>query len=158
RKLGYANRIGFFLHIPWPGPEVASALPAYEQLLRAFGAYDVAGFQTETDTTNFCTCITSAKAGRRIDRDWCEIAGRRLRVRAFPIGIDCRTFAKLARAAERNAIVKRTLLSLEGRPLILGVDRLDYSKGLKQRMEAFAFFLERSQWAAQTRVTMLQIT
>jgi trehalose 6-phosphate synthase len=158
RKLGCANRIGFFLHFPWPGPEVASALPAYEQLLRAFGAYDVAGFQTETDASNFCACITSAKAGQHIDRHWYEIGGRRLQVRTFPIGIDCRTFAKLARAAEKNAIVKRTLLSLEGRHLILGVDRLDYSKGLKQRMEAFAYFLERSQWALQTRVTMLQIT
>ena len=65
RKLGCANRIGFFLHIPWPGPEVASALPAYPKLLRAIGAYDVAGFQTETDAANFCACIASAKAGRR---------------------------------------------------------------------------------------------
>jgi trehalose 6-phosphate synthase len=158
RKLGCANRIGFFLHIPWPGPEVASALPAYEQLLRAFGAYDVAGFQTETDASNFCACIVNAKAGRRIDRHRCEIGGRKLQVRAFPIGIDSRTFAEEARAAEKNATVKRTIVSVEGRPLILGVDRLDYSKGLKQRMEAFAFFLERSQWAAWTHVTMLQIT
>jgi trehalose 6-phosphate synthase len=158
RKLGCVNRIGFFLHIPWPGPEVASALPAYEQLLHAFGAYDVAGFQTENDAGNFCACLETAKAGRRIDSHWCEIGGRRLRVHAFPVGIDCRTFAKDARAAEKNAIVKRTIESLEGQPLILGVDRLDYSKGLKQRMEAFAFFLERSQWAASTHVTMLQIT
>lgn len=158
RKLGCTNRIGFFLHIPWPGPEVASALPAYEQLLSAFGAYDVVGFQTETDVSNFCACLESAKAGRRIDSRWCEIGGHRLRVRAYPIGIDCRTFAKDARAAERNATVKRTLLSLEGRPFILGVDRLDYTKGLKQRMEAFDFFLEHSQWAASTHATMLQIT
>ena len=158
RKLGCANRIGFFLHIPWPGPEVASALPAYHKLLRAFGAYDVAGFQTETDAANFCACIASAKAGRRIGRHWCDIGSRRVAVRAFPIGIDMEAFAKDARAGEKNTIVKRALLSLEGRPFVLGVDRLDYSKGLKQRMAAFANFLERSQWAAWTRVTLLQIT
>jgi len=130
RRLGCANRIGFFLHIPWPGPEVASALPAYEQILRAFGAYDVAGFQTETDANNFCACLATTKAGLRIDSHWCEIGGRRLQLRAFPISIDCGTLAKQAQAAKKNPIVKRTLLSLEGRPFILGVDRLDYSKGL----------------------------
>ncbi len=158
RKLGCVNRIGFFLHIPWPGPEVASALPAYQKLLRAFGAYDVAGFQTDADAGNFYDCIMSAGAGRRVGRYWCEIGGRRLRVRAFPVGIDPGAFAKEARAAEKNPAVRRTLVSLEGRPLIIGVDRLDYSKGLQQRMEAFAIFLERSQWAAWTRVTMLQIS
>ncbi len=158
RKLGCANRIGFFLHIPWPGPEVASALPAYQKLLRAFGAYDVAGFQTETDAANFSACVASAKAGRRIGRQWCDIGGRRVEVRAFPISIDTEAFAKDAREGEKNAVVKRALSSLNGRPFVLGVDRLDYSKGLKQRMEAFAKFLERSQWATWTRVTLLQIT
>lgn len=158
RELGCANRIGFFLHIPWPSPEVASAMPAYERLLRAFGAYDVVGFQTDIDTANFYDCIASAKVGWRAGRDWCEIGGRRVRVRAFPIGIDTRAFVKDAQAAEKNPAVKRTLASLGGGALIIGVDRLDYSKGLKQRMEAFAAFLDRSPWAARDRVTMLQIT
>ena len=90
--------------------------------------------------------------------DWCEIDGRRMQVSAFPIGIDTEAFAQEARAAEKNSTVKRTLASLEGRDLVIGVDRLDYSKGLKQRMEAFATFLERSPQAARARVTMLQIT
>jgi tRNA-splicing ligase RtcB/Glycosyltransferase family 20 len=67
-------------------------------------------------------------------------------------------FAQEARAAEKNSTVKRMLASLDGRPLVIGVDRLDYSKGLKQRMEAFATFLERSPQAARARVTMLKIT
>jgi trehalose 6-phosphate synthase len=158
RRLGCANRIGFFLHIPWPGPEVASALPAYEQILRAFGAYDVAGFQTETDANNFCACLEATKAGHRIDSHWCEIGGRRLQLRAFPISIDCGTLVKQAQVANKNPVVKRTLSSLDGRPFILGVDRLDYSKGLKHRLEAFALFLERAQWALRRRVAMLQIT
>ena len=98
-----------------------------------------------------------ANAGR-VGGDWCEIDGRRMQVNAFPIGIDTEAFAQEARAAEKNIMVKRTLASLEGRDLIIGVDRLDYSKGLKQRMAAFATFLERSLQAARARVTMLQIT
>ena len=156
--MGCTNRIGFFLHIPWPGPDVASAMPAYQRILRSFGAYDVVGFQTEADADNFRDCITAANAGRVIDGDECEIDGRRMQVGAFPIGIDTGAFAQAARAAENNSTVKRMLASLNGRDLIIGVDRLDYSKGLKQRMAAFATFLERSPQAARARVTMLQIT
>jgi trehalose 6-phosphate synthase len=158
RQMGCVSRIGFFLHIPWPGPDVASALPAYQRILRSFGAYDVVGFQTQADADNFRDCIVSANAGRIASGDWCEIDGRRMQVSAFPIGIDTEAFAREARAAEKNSTVKRMLASLEGRALVIGVDRLDYSKGLKQRMEAFATFLERSSEAARARVTMLQIT
>jgi trehalose 6-phosphate synthase len=158
RELGCRNRIGFFLHIPWPPPEVASALPAYERLLRAFGAYDVVGFQTVTDAVNFCACIEGAKVGWHAGGEWCEIGGRMVEVRAFPISIDPGDFAKKARAAKKSSTVKRTLASFEGRKFIIGVDRLDYSKGLKHRMEAFATFLERSPMAARDRVTLLQIT
>ena len=158
REMGCTNRIGFFHHIPWPGPDVASALPAYQRILRSFGAYDVVGFQTQSDADNFRDCIVNANAGRAVGGDWCEIDGRRTQVNAFPIGIDTEAFAKEARAAEKNPTVKRTLASLSGHELIIGVDRLDYSKGLKHRMEAFATFLERSPQAARARVTMLQIT
>jgi trehalose 6-phosphate synthase len=81
-----------------------------------------------------------------------------MQVGAFPVGIDTEAFAQEARAAEKNSTVKRMLASLEGRALVIGVDRLDYSKGLKQRMEAFATFLELSQQAVRSRVTMLQVT
>lgn len=158
RQMGCANRIGFFLHIPWPGPDVASAMPVYQQILRCFGAYDVVGFQTEADADNFRDCIVAAKAARVIDGDECEIDGRRMQVSAFPIGIDSEAFAQAARAAEKSSTVKRMLASLDGRDLVIGVDRLDYSKGLKQRMQAFATFIERSPEAARSRVTMLQIT
>ncbi len=158
RQMGCANRIGFFMHIPWPGPEVASALPAYQRILRSFGTYDVVGFQTETDAGNFRECIVSANVGRVASGDWCEIDGRRMQVSAFPISIDGEAFAQEARAAEKNSTVKRMLASLEGRDLVIGVDRLDYSKGLRQRMAAFATFVERSPQAARARVTMLQIT
>jgi trehalose 6-phosphate synthase len=84
RQMGCASRIGFFLHIPWPGPAVASALPAYQRILRCFGAYDVVGFHTAADADNFRDCIAAANAGRTAGGDWCEIDGRRMQVRAFP--------------------------------------------------------------------------
>lgn len=158
RQLGCTNRIGFFLHIPWPGPDVATALPAYQRLIRSLGSYDVIGFQTNSDADNFRDCIVNANAGRVAGGDWCEVDGRRVQVNAFPISIDTQAFAQEAQAGEKNISVKRTLASLEGRDLIIGVDRLDYSKGLKKRIEAFCGFIERSPQATRARVTMLQIT
>ena len=158
RQMGCSNRIGFFLHIPWPSPDVAKALPSYQRLLRSFGAYDLVGFQTKADAENFRDCLVAAHAGRSIGGKWCEIDGRLMQVDAFPIGIDTEAFVRAAQAAEKNLTVKRTLASLDGRPLMIGVDRLDYSKGLKQRLEAFGVFLDGTPEAARARVTFLQIT
>lgn len=158
RQLGCANRIGFFLHIPWPSPDIAAALPGYERLLRAFSAYDVIGFQTPTDAQNFRDCLVQSGAGRDLGDGFCEAYGRRFQVGAFPVGIDAEAFAQEARIAERNIVVKRVRASLEGRQLVIGADRLDYSKGICQRIQAFAAFLERCPQAAKARVTMLQVT
>jgi len=158
RRLGVKNRIGYFHHIPWPSPETAAAMPGYGRLLRAFGAYDVVGFQTQPDVNNFRACLTAAGAGRAIDADWCESGGRQFKVAAFPISIDAEAFALEARLAERNVLVKRMRASLEGRPMLIGVDRLDYSKGIKSRLEAFAACLENYPHIAKARATMLQIT
>ena len=158
RRRGCVNRMGFFLHIPWPGPDVAAALPEYDRILRSFSAYDLVGFQTPVDAENFCDCLVQAKVGKVVGDGWCEAYGRRFQVGAFPISIDADAFALEARVAERNIVVKRMRASLQDREMIIGVDRLDYSKGVKQRIEAFSAFLERSPQAARTRVTMLQIT
>jgi len=158
RQLGCTNRIGFFLHIPWPGPDVAKALPSYQRLLRSFGAYDLIGFQTEADADNFRDCLVAANAGRSGHGNRCEIDGRVTQVDTFPIGIDTEAFARAAQAADKNATVKRMLASLDGRPLLIGVDRLDYSKGLRQRLEAFGTFLDCTPEAARAHVTFLQIT
>lgn len=158
RRLGCANRMGFFLHIPWPGPDIATALSEYDRILRSFSAYDLVGFQTPADAENFRDCLVQAKVGKVVGENWCEAYGRRFQVDAFPISIDAEAFAQEARIAERNIVVKRMRASLDGHEMIIGVDRLDYSKGVKRRIEAFAAFLERSPQAARARVTMLQIT
>lgn len=157
REMGCTNHIGFFLHIPWPAAGIASALPSYERILRSFAAYDLVGFQTEADAANFADCIAQS-GGKASGAGRCEAFGRSFEIGAFPIGIDTAAFSRTARLAENNAAVKRMRASLEGRSLIIGVDRLDYSKGIKQRIEAFSTFIERSPQAAKARVTMLQIT
>ena len=157
RQMGFANRIGFFLHIPWPSPDLASVLPAYETIIRSLAAYDVVGFQTPQDAANFAACLTREGVARPVGEGVFEASGRRFRVGAFPIGIETEAFAKAARDSERNPLVRRMRESLQGRSLIIGVDRLDYSKGIPQRIEAFHAFLEANA-AARNRVSYLQVT
>jgi trehalose 6-phosphate synthase len=157
RDMGFANRIGFFLHIPWPPSDVAGVLPAYDLLLRGFAAYDVIGFQTPLDVDNFVSGLTRHGMGRALGGGFYEAFGRRFQVAAFPIGIDTPAFRAEAAHAQRHPLVRRTKASLEGKQLIIGVDRLDYSKGIGQRIEAFSCFLE-SNPSLRGRVTYLQIT
>ncbi|HYP57419.1 MAG TPA: trehalose-6-phosphate synthase, partial [Beijerinckia sp.] len=158
RQMGCNNRMGFFLHIPFPPPDIASALPAYDRILHALTAHDIVGFQTALDAENFCNCLVQANAGRMIGETRWEAYGRQFEVAAFPISIDTEGFVQEARIAEKNVAVKRMRASLEGRQLVIGVDRLDYSKGIKQRIDAFSTFLEHSPQSLKSRVTMLQIT
>ncbi|MBB3019684.1 trehalose 6-phosphate synthase [Microvirga lupini] len=157
RRLGFKNRMGFFLHIPWPPSDVASALPAYQQLLHGFGAYDLVGFHTPQDAENFQRCLVRENIGSAIGTGEHQINDHKVRIGAFPVGIDTESFARAAASAERNALVHRTKASLGDRDLIIGVDRLDYSKGLKQRIEAFSCFV-RSNPDFRNRVTYIQIT
>ena len=158
RDLGFTNKIGFFYHIPFPPSDIAAAIPAYDRILRSFAGYNLIGFQTPVDAENFRNCIVRSKAGVASEDGWLSAYGRKFRVGAFPISIETATFAQEARVAEKNVVVKRTLQSLEGHPLVIGVDRLDYSKGIRERIDAFATFVEKSAAAMKARVTLLQIT
>jgi len=159
RRDGVKNRIGFFLHIPWPPPDIASALPAYERLLRGLAAYDVVGFHTRQDAENFRQCLVRERIGFPLDPRSGEyqLDDRRFNIGVFPVGIDNEAFARTARMAERNPLVRRMRASMGDRALIIGVDRLDYSKGLRERIEAFSCCL-RSNPNFRNRVTYLQIT
>jgi trehalose 6-phosphate synthase len=157
RELGCRNRIGFFLHIPWAPHDVASALPAFEAVVRAITRFDLVGFQTPNDVDNFSGCLLRSGLARPLaDGHW-EADGHIFRIDAFPIGIDTEAFRQEARDGKANAVVRRTRLSLPGKRLIIGVDRLDYSKGIRQRLDAFAMLLARHS-EHRGRVTFLQIT
>ncbi|ACB96575.1 alpha,alpha-trehalose-phosphate synthase (UDP-forming) [Beijerinckia indica] len=158
RQLGAGNRIGFFHHIPWPAIDIAMTMPSYERLLRAMTAYDLLGFQTPYDAANFRHGLDQTGIGQILDKHRCKANGRIFKIGAFPISIDTQAFAEEARNAEKNPVVRRARAAYDGRPLAIGVDRLDYTKGLPQRIEAFGTFLERSPQAAKARTTLLQVT
>lgn len=143
RAQGVTNRIGFFLHVPFVPASIYMALPRGEQLLRSFSQYDVIGFQTEHDRDNFLDCVRQMLGdGERDDTGRCRIQGRSVEVLAQPIGIDTRGFARQAERSARGRDANRLRESLVARELIIGVDRLDYSKGLPQRFDAYRSLLE----------------
>jgi trehalose 6-phosphate synthase len=166
RRRGHANRIGFFLHVPMPPPEVMTSLPNHEQLIPLLLQYDVVGFQTDGDCGNFVRYLIAENQNARGEMRMFESSGRQIafttngrqtRVGSFPVGIEPRGFQTLARRNVRSPLVKDLVTSLGGRTLVIGVDRLDYSKGLVQRLEAFEIFLGKNpQWLGN--VTYLQIT
>jgi trehalose 6-phosphate synthase len=155
RDLGHHNRIGFFLHIPCPPPEILTALPHHERLIPSLTDYDLVGFQTGDDAFNFSRYLTRECGLHSRDFNF-NVGHRTMRVDVFPVGIETATFARLAQRAEKQPFVQGVLKSLVGRALIIGVDRLDYSKGITHRLVAFESFLQtQPQWRG--KVTYLQI-
>ncbi|MGA7994630.1 MAG: trehalose-6-phosphate synthase [Bradyrhizobium sp.] len=136
RDLGVTQPLGFFLHTPWPARSVIEGVPHHRELIEAMLAYDLIGFQTQGDCDNFLGYISSDLG---LDVEGGVIASRfgRTRVAVFPIGIDPEKFAQQAAKAVSHPDVSRLRRSLNGEKLAIGVDRLDYSKGLINRINAF---------------------
>jgi trehalose 6-phosphate synthase len=155
RERGHKNRIGFFLHVPFPPPEILTALPHHERLIPSLCEYDLVGFQTGDDAFNFSRYLTR-ECGLP-SRDFNFVVGNRtIGIDVFPVGIETAAFAELAQRSVRLPFVKRVIASLAGRALIIGVDRLDYSKGIANRLSAFELFLQtQPEWLG--KVTYLQI-
>jgi trehalose 6-phosphate synthase len=136
RQLGARNRIGFYLHIPFPTTDALYAIPHHNELMRDLSRYDVIGLQANRDVaafTEFADHQSPSSLGeplKSVDFSGTEIA-------AFPIGSDPEAFAKLAVSPAATKMIKRMQRALDDQRLILGVDRLDYSKGLPQRVEAY---------------------
>ncbi len=157
RERGHKNRIGFFIHIPFPPPEIVTALPNHDQLIPALCHYDVVGFQTEVDAANFCRYVANECGLPWASGNSFHFGNRAVQVGTFPVGVETEALARLARRANETAFVRQVLDSLSGRALIIGVDRLDYTKGIYERMNAFERFLANyPDWRG--KVTYLQIT
>ena len=155
RERGHQNRIGFFLHIPCPPPEMLTALPHHERLIPSLCDYDLVGFQTGDDAFNFSRYLTRECGLHSHDFNF-MVGERTVRVDVFPVGIETADFARLAQRSQRMPFVQNVLRSLAGRALIIGVDRLDYSKGIAHRLSAFERFLQtQPEW--RSKVTYLQI-
>jgi trehalose 6-phosphate synthase len=148
--------VGFFLHVPFPHFEILRALPRAPQLVRALLAYDVVGFQTESDRDSFLGCVRLMCGIAPDEEGTLPVGGHLCRAAVFPIGVDVEGVNSVADRAQAAAPVRRMVEGLGGRRLIIGVDRLDYSKGLLERFEAYRKFLEDASEHAG-RVTYLQI-
>lgn len=147
RALGVKNKIGFFLHIPFPPLDIFMKLPWRFQLLRSLLDYDLIGFQTMRDLRNFKQCVSALikeisfhGKGQVVTL---KFGDHVMRVGAFPISIDFNEFANLAldaKVAERARQIKAQEPDMQ---IILGIDRLDYTKGIPERLKAFGNALQR---------------
>ena len=155
RDLGVTQPIGFFLHTPWPARSIVEGVPHHRELVEAMLAYDLIGFQTEDDCESFLGYLAS-DLGLEVENGVVTSRYGTSRVAVFPIGIDPEKFAHQAAKAASHPDVSRLRRSLNGEKLAIGVDRLDYSKGLINRIEAFD-----RMWTAQPAlartVSLLQI-
>ena len=155
RDLGVRQPVGFFLHTPWPARAVIAGVPHHRELIEAMLAYDLIGFQTRDDCENFIAYVQSDLGLVVADGAVTSRYGT-TRVAAFPIGIDPEKFAHLAAKAVSHPDVSRLRRSLHGEKLAIGVDRLDYSKGLVNRINAFDRMWTTRPELART-VSLLQI-
>ena len=157
RRLGVDARMGFFLHIPFPAPELFTALPFHGSLADDLLAYDVVGFQTRRDARQFVDYLVEDRAATVGEGGLVRVDDRSLTVGAYPIGIDVDDVARMAGSPEGLRHFHSLEATLHGRKLVIGVDRLDYSKGIPERLRAFEQLLrEHGDWRGA--VTFIQIS
>ncbi len=159
RRAGVTSPLAFFLHIPFPPLDIYLKLPWRFTLLRALLEYDLIGFQTLRDQRNFMHCVRTLIDDVSISHRSSQIHmpdGRQVRVGSFPIGIDAAAFQRQARSPAVIAAADTLRAELPNRELILGVDRLDYTKGIPLRLEAFRVALRQFP-DLQERVTLIQV-
>lgn len=147
REKSYTGKVAFFLHIPFPPLDIFLKLPKQRQLLHALLQYDLLGFQTVRDERNFIFCVRQLMDDAEVSRDGeyhqIELHGRKVRTGNFPIGIDFADFERKAASEEVARQAWNIHAGFPDRQLILGVDRLDYTKGIPDRLRAFGNALER---------------
>ena len=150
KKLGVENRIGFFLHIPLPDLQTFTAIPDWRDLAGFLSDYDLVGFQTRRDLSNAIDIFRHALKGELRPDGTMGIGGRGVAIGCFPISIDVEGFARTARDAA-------TAVDPAPLPRLIGVDRLDYSKGLPQRLAGYEQFID-SFPQYREKVSLLQIS
>jgi alpha,alpha-trehalose-phosphate synthase [UDP-forming] len=150
----------FFLHIPFPPYDIFAKLPQQQRLLRALLQFDLLGFQTRRDLRNFLQCVRRVMPNAKIlpghDLQVIRFEKRKIRVGHFPIGINFDSFENTARSATVTQRAQLLRVAFPGCQLILGSDRLDYSKGIPERLRAFRTALERHP-ELRGRVMLIQV-
>lgn len=160
RAGGMTAPLAFFLHIPFPPLDIFLKLPERHVLLRAMLDYDLIGLQTQRDRRNFIQCARALIDGARISSKGSmhtiTLGERKIIVSAFPIGIDYREFARKAQSHKVGELARSIRESYIDRQIVLGLDRLDYTKGIPQRLEAFRNLLQRYP-DLHGRITLVQV-
>ncbi len=141
RARGVGNRMGFFLHIPWPPSRLLTSLPSHRRMVETLFAYDIVGFHTADWLDSFLDYVVTELDGTLGDDGQVTVGTRTIRAIVAPIGIETAEFEAAARSPEANFARDRMYMSATGRSLIVGVDRLDYSKGLEERFAGYERFL-----------------
>ncbi|QKV17777.1 alpha,alpha-trehalose-phosphate synthase (UDP-forming) [Oricola thermophila] len=157
RQLGCRQRLGFFLHIPFPPADLLEASPEHAELVETLLAYDVAGFQTRADVNNMHDYLHHRMGLVPDANGFVESAGRRTFIGNFPIGIDVDAFRKLAADTPGDVAFDQIRHQVLNRKQIIGIDRLDYSKGLPQRVQAIDRLLQQHP-EMEGRFSLLQIS
>jgi len=160
KESGVDRHCAFFLHIPFPAPDIFLKLPWRDDLLRDLLEYEFVGFQTPRDRRNFTDCLRALFPGAKVSGRGpvfrASAEGRELRVAAMPISIDYRSFRNLAKSARVTEILDDLRKQIPREKIVLGVDRLDYTKGIPQRIRAVGEFL-RLYPEYRERLTFIQI-
>jgi len=143
RAMGCKQRIGFFLHIPMPPPLIMAAIPQHEWLMRSLFAYDLVGLQSEADVAHFTRYVRNEGSAEAVDEKRVRAFGATVVVQSFPIGIDVDEFTRLTHAPDAVETYENMRDEYSRRRLLLGIDRLDYSKGIPHRVRAFRELLDR---------------
>ncbi|WP_342364266.1 alpha,alpha-trehalose-phosphate synthase (UDP-forming) [Terrarubrum flagellatum] len=156
RRRGVKNRIGFFLHIPWPARRLFTILPGHDHLVEAILDYDLIGFQTEDSRESFTDYIVHIAGGTLEPDGTVNLNGKQSKVGAFPIGIDAAEFAHAIESERARGVYDKMTESRAGRDMIVGVDRLDYSKGLEDRFLAYEELLTKNP-ELHEKIFLLQI-
>src|ERR1700722_7457392 len=158
--MGVRNKGAFFLHVPFPPPDIFCKLPWRKEVLKALLHYDVIGFQATRDLKNFSDCVNrllpDAEQGRTPRQLRMTLDGRPSVAGVFPIGIDYEEFAEAAATPEVEQKTEELRQHFPGQQIILGVDRLDYTKGVPERLMAFERALERYP-DLRKKVTLFQV-
>jgi trehalose 6-phosphate synthase/phosphatase len=152
--------LAFFMHIPFPAPDIFEKLPWRRHILEALLEHDLLGVQTPRDERNLVACIRTFLPGVEVERehDYRRVTyrGRQSRIQAFPISIDFEQFAQGAASPEIGRRAFEIRRQLNGVRIAIGVDRLDYTKGIPERLRAFARFL-RDYPAIRGHISLYQV-
>ncbi len=160
KKLGMQTSIAFFLHIPFPPLDIFAKLPWRTEILHSMLAYDIVGFQTLRDRRNFLQCLRTFVDDISIEGKGqvltARSGGRSIRIGYFPISIDYDEFSHMAESREVADAAWYIHEDIPKGKIVLGVDRLDYTKGIPYRFRAFEKFLEEHP-DLHRKITLVQV-